>query len=195
MIRVCCTWSDTNNKFDALSQKVRLDVWRRVCFLSARLCRVSHNTCRWRQMMTWCVCSVNLSPHWESQTESGGTNKEFSNVSLQVLPSWLLSFLLPAALLWTPRRPLPGCFAGPAAQRPLPVRGEVRSGVHGGGGRQRPVLVVPSPPARHRRAQLLAVRRQSASVAALAPDRRARQRSRWSPPPDRPITNSLIVKL
>ncbi len=67
-------------------------------------------------------------------------------------------FLLCAALLRAPRRPLPGCFAGPASQRPLPVRSEGRSGSHGGGGRRRPVPVFPSSPAHHSRAQLLALR-------------------------------------
>ncbi|KAI3366611.1 hypothetical protein L3Q82_009291, partial [Scortum barcoo] len=50
------------------------------------------------------------------------------------------------ALLRAPGRPLPGCFAGPAAQRPLPVRREGRGGGHGGGGRRRPVPVLPSAP-------------------------------------------------
>lgn len=87
-------------------------------------------------------------------------------------------FLLPAALLRAAGRPLPGCFARSAAQRPLPVRGERLGGVHGGRRRRRPVPVFPSSAPHHRRAQLLAVRRQPTPVTPVTPDRRARQRSR-----------------
>lgn len=97
-------------------------------------------------------------------------------------------FLLPAALLRAAGRPLPGCFAGSAAQRPLPVRGERLGGVHGGRRRRRPVPVFPSSAPHHRWAQLLAVRRQPTPVTPVTPDRRARQWSRWD-------ANTKIVAL
>lgn len=94
--------------------------------------------------------------------------------------SLLFSSLLCAALLWAPGWPLPRCSAGPAAQRPLPVRSEGQHGGHGGPHEhRRPVSILPSDTSHHSGAQLLAVRRQSTSVTAVTPDRRARQWSRW----------------